>query len=244
MTGSTSSVPHRSRRTLLGAAVIVLLFERVIPFGQLVMYPFTLLATWAHEMGHGVGALFVGQRFDRLEIFADASGLAHVRSASGWPHAVLLATGLLAPPLAGFAMLTFGRGPRRARIALLALALALLASLALWVRSVAGWVAVPTVALLTAALGVWGSERERMGGVQFLGLLFGLDTLVRVDYLFSKTATAGGAELPSDVAAIATELGGVYWLWGLLIACVSFTLLALGLCIAWWERRAPPSPAA
>lgn len=227
----------RSRTTLLAAAAVVLLFERVIPFGPQIMYPFTLLATWAHEMGHGVGALLVGQRFDRLEIFADASGLAHVRSADGWPHAVLSATGLLGPPLAGLVMLTLGRGPRRARIALLALALALAVSLVVWVRSVAGLVAVPLVALPIAAVGLWGGARTRMGAAQFLGLLFGLDTLSRIDYLFSKTATIGGAASPSDVANIATDVGGVYWLWGLPIACVSLALLALGLKLAWWERR-------
>src|SRR4051812_46612188 len=84
----------------LGASVIIGSF---IPFGRLLLYPFTLMATWVHEMGHGVGALISGGRFEYLDVFADASGLAHVLHAPG-ADGFVCAAGLLAPPIVGAAM--------------------------------------------------------------------------------------------------------------------------------------------
>ena len=46
------------------------------PFGALLLYPFTILTTWFHEMGHGIAAILMGERFDHLLIFPDGSGLA------------------------------------------------------------------------------------------------------------------------------------------------------------------------
>jgi hypothetical protein len=68
----------RSRSALVLAAVIAFAVPRFVPFGYYLMYPFTLLATWVHESGHGLGALATGGHFDRLMIFWDASGWAEL----------------------------------------------------------------------------------------------------------------------------------------------------------------------
>lgn len=227
-----------ARRTLVIAAVIAVVIEHLVPFGGLILYPFTLLSTWVHEMGHGVTALLTGGSFSSLDIFADASGVAHSSSARGIPRALVSIGGLLAPPFVGSAMLALGRGPRRARVILLTLALALLVSLALWVRSVAGWVSMPLVAALVGAFGVWGSDKERLTFVQFIGLLLGLDTVARIDYLFSATAHSGGRELPSDVANVVEQMGSVIPVWGALLSIVSLSALYLGLRVAWRRPQA------
>ena len=36
--------------------------------GRLVLYPFAILATWFHEMEHGLAALLTGACFERLVI--------------------------------------------------------------------------------------------------------------------------------------------------------------------------------
>ncbi len=228
--------PTTPRRALVTAAVVALVIEHLVPFGHLILYPFTLLATWVHEMGHGLTALMVGGSFSSLDIFRDASGLAHVNTERGLPYALACMGGLLAPPFVGAATLALGRGPKRARVVLLALSLALVVSLAIWVRTLVGWISMPLVAAVVAAFGVWGSERERVVFVQFVGLLLGFDTLARIDYLFSATATIRGREQPSDVALIVGELGSFIPLWGALLAGVGLTALYLGLRVAW---RAP-----
>src|SRR5262249_33735343 len=131
------------RRALVTAVVLIVVIERLVPYGRQLLYPFTLLATWVHEMGHGLTALLVGGRFEKLEVFSNASGLAHTAGYGGWRSGLVALGGLLAPPLAGASILALGRGGRRARLILFALALALAISPAIWVRSTTRITAMP-----------------------------------------------------------------------------------------------------
>src|SRR5438270_93590 len=163
----------RSRSALVLAVAIAFVVPRWVPFGYYLMYPFTLLATWVHESGHGLGAIATGGHFDRLMIFWDASGWAEVRHGEGWADAVSCLGGLWAPPLLGAILLGFGRGPGRARLALWALCAALVVTLLLVVRSPAGVFAV----LFSTALLGWASTWEsRQVFVQFLAITLALDT--------------------------------------------------------------------
>lgn len=238
-----------ARWALILAAVVVLVVRELIPFGRLVLYPFTLFATWVHEMGHGVAGLLVGGTFTKLEIFANASGLAHGAVEPGWPAALRAAGGLLGPPIVGASILAFARGPKRARIALLVLAAATALSVPLWVRSFTGFIAVPLLAAVLGAVALRGGPTLHHLGAQFLGVLLGLDTVSRLGYLFTESVTVDGRELPSDVSHIAGAVGGHYILWGALIMVVALGLLALGVRVAWAEdlrirwpslRRRPP----
>lgn len=72
-------------RLLLCTALILLIWQ--LPYGYQLLYPLTLLATFAHEMGHGLAALLVGAEFDQLLLHADGSGLASgrgIQAASPW----------------------------------------------------------------------------------------------------------------------------------------------------------------
>lgn len=222
-----------ARWALILAASGVLLVRELVPFGRQILYPLTLFGTWVHEMGHGLTGLLVGGSFDRLEIFWNASGLAHGSVPSGWPVALRAAGGLLAPPLVGAAILSFARGPRRASGVLWVLSAMMLSSVPLWVRSVTGAVVIPLLAVAIAALALKGGETLRHVGAQVLGVVLALDTVTRIDYLFTDEATVDGRDLPSDVSHIAEALGGHYLLWGGLLAVVSLVLLAVGLRIAW-----------
>ncbi len=124
------------RAALVVAALLILALQRLMPYGRQLLYPFTLLSTWVHEMGHGVTALLLGGRFARLDIFADASGLATTAVIPGWRQGVVAAGGLLAPPLLGMLLLVLGR--RLPRGLLVGLALAMVASLMLWIRTPVG----------------------------------------------------------------------------------------------------------
>jgi hypothetical protein len=232
-----------SRRALLFAAAIAWLLEHVVPFGRLVLYPFTLLATWVHETGHGLAALATGGQFLRLVIFADASGFAEARVGSPAASAIMSLGGLWAPPLVGALLLGVARGPRRARVALATLAALMLLTLALWVRSPAGFVVVPACALLLGwAAWSWAPDR-RLLLAQFVAITLALDTVGRlVGYALSSSATVGGHEQKSDVAMIADAVGGHYLAWGVLVITVALALLAAGLWMAWRSPKSAPSP--
>src|SRR4051812_2637675 len=166
-----------ARRSLVFACAIAWLLEHLVPFGSLLLYPFTLLATWVHETGHGLAGLATGGTFQRLVIYWDASGYALAGSGQGWRQAAVSLGGLWAPPLVGALLLATARGPRRARIALGALAALMLVSLALWVRSPAGYIAVPLTAALIGWVALRASPERRVLFAQFIAVTLALDTL-------------------------------------------------------------------
>jgi hypothetical protein len=221
-----------SRRALVLASLVVVVLDKLVPFGALALYPLTLLSTWVHEMGHGLSALLVGGRFSFLEIFANASGLAHTSAAPGWREGVVAAGGLLAPPLVGAFALALVRGPKRARLFLLALSAGLIVSLVIWVRGVTGFIAMPLVALLAGVLAWRSTPNHRLFAAQLLGLCLALDTIARIDYLFRARVRIDGTEIDSDIAAVAHAFGGNYLMWGVLLATVSVLLVAAGLYFA------------
>ncbi len=227
-----------SRGALVVAALVCVVVGVFIPFGGVFLYPFTLLATWVHEMGHGMTALVLGGGFDSLDIYADASGLARTRNVGGAIDALVCLGGLVAPPVVGATVLATARGPRRAQAILVAFAVALVASLAIWVRSAAGLVAMPLVAGVILAFVRWGSPRERMFMAQFLGLRLALDTMGRgMDYLFTSSVVVGGESRTSDIMRVAQGFGGPRFLWSVVISSLCITFVAVGLLAAW--RRGP-----
>jgi hypothetical protein len=235
-TKSDTSQAHARIALIVGALLIVAL-QRWVPMGRLLLYPFTLLSTWVHEMGHGLTALVVGGQFIKLDIFADASGMAHLTVPRGLGSALSSAGGLLGPPFFGALCLVLAR--RAARPLLLFLAAGLLLSLVLWVRTLVGLFTVGGLGIGIALLARWLPDGGRLFFAQLLGLLCVFDTLARGDYLFTEGARVGGSLHPSDVASIAKSLGGPYQLWGGLIACLSGVLIVVGLYSVFGRGRRP-----
>jgi hypothetical protein len=65
--------------------------------------------------------------------------------------------------------------------------------------------------------------------IQFLGVQACISTYRQLDYLFMDSANINGQYMPSDTGQIAQALLLPYWLWGGLIAGISFALLAFSL---------------
>ena len=90
-------------------------------FGNLLLYPFTILTTWFHEMGHGIAAILMGERFEQLEIYADGSGVALSQVSTDrnvLQDAIIAAGGPIGPALAGAALIASSRTPRGTQVAL------------------------------------------------------------------------------------------------------------------------------
>jgi hypothetical protein len=230
--------PKSSRLYLAIAAAVLLAIRWFVPGGRWILYPFTLLGTWVHEMGHGIAAMLTGGHFMSLDVFANASGLAHTMFAPGLATALVAAGGLLAPPAVGASILALSRGPRRAQVVLWALSIALGVSLLFWVRSLAGWVVLPLLAAAIGAFARYGSARERLFVAQLIGLVLALDTWTGLDYLFMPSAIVDGVMRPSDIQNLANALIGPYQLWGVLLSVISLGMIGAGLAFAW---RSPAS---
>lgn len=214
-------------RLLLAGALV--LFLPLLPFGTFLLYPFVILTTWFHEMAHGLAAMLVGWDFQRLVIFPDGSGFAESLSpidASPLKRAFVAAAGPLGPTLVG-SLLILASGRRRSwRPALNALAVALLLSTLIWVRSPVGVVVLPLVALVLIAIARSNRPDLERFALQFLGILAALSMLRDWNYLFTESAVIGGRRVLSDTGAIEAALVLPHWIWAGLITALS--ALAIG----------------
>ncbi len=106
---------ERMGLTWLTAAAIATILLWQVPGGDYILYPFTILATWFHEMGHGLMALILGGQFHQLQIFSSGSGVATYsisRSLRPIGPALVAAAGPMGPPLAGAALILASRSCR------------------------------------------------------------------------------------------------------------------------------------
>ncbi|HEY9843106.1 MAG TPA: M50 family metallopeptidase [Candidatus Obscuribacterales bacterium] len=227
----TLDKPRQKTLQWLGISALITVLLWQMPFGGLVLYPFTILATWFHEMGHGLTALLLGGRFHQLLIFADGSGVAYHSSAGGLAGALVAAGGLMGPPIAGAFFILSGRSPGRSRLVLTVLGAMLLLSTVVWVRSGFGWLILPMLAVALLAVARRGPDWLQPMTIQFLGVQACINTYHQLDYLFMAQANVGGQVMRSDTGQIAAALLLPYWFWGGLIAGFSFVLLAASLWV-------------
>ncbi len=220
-------------RTLLflAGAAIALIWQ--LPYGRLMLYPLSLLATYAHEMGHGLSALLVGESFDALLLHADGSGMAVWHGNPGRVATALIAAGgLVGPTLAGISLLLLARSARFARAVLVLLAALLVISVALWSRNAFG---VGFLLAWAVALGLAAKVLPDVAAaflLHLIALTLCLSWFTDLDYMFSAQAVVGGVVHPSDSAAIAEVLWFPYWFWGGLIAAFSLAMALLGIRLA------------
>lgn len=108
----------REVRTL-AAALLASLVLWNLPYGGLVLYPMKLLATWLHEMSHGLVMLLTGAGFDYLVVYRDTSGLAYSKAPlAAWSIPFIAAAGYMGTPLWGALLLRLTPTAARARIVL------------------------------------------------------------------------------------------------------------------------------
>jgi hypothetical protein len=229
----TDHESEMNMRMLLALSCLTVVAVWQLPYGHLVLYPFTLLATFAHEMGHGLAAIMVGSTFDHLELYPNGAGLAVWLGNPGrLARAAIAAGGLLGPSLAGVAILLLARSARLARILLGGLALVVAALTLIWVRNGFGVLFLLCMAL---ALGLAARKLPDAAAAFVLHLIAAtlcLSWFSDLAYLFSPHAVINGVTHLSDSAAIAAALWLPYWFWGGLIATVSLALTTLGIAVA------------
>jgi hypothetical protein len=220
---------------LFAAGVLTVVLWR-LPGGNYIVYPFTILATWFHEMGHGLTALALGGDFHQLLLYPDGSGLAvHGGHLFGGPlgRALVAAGGPIGPPVAGALLIIAGSHPKSSRLCLILLGLLLWVSALVWVRSAFGLASTVLLGGLILALAWKGSPTARRFGVQFLGVQACISAYLQIDYLFTRSAVVGGREMLTDTGQIAAALFLPFWFWGALLAVASLLLMLVGFRVAY-----------
>lgn len=230
-------------RLVLAGLVVVMLPS--LPLGVYLIYPFAILTTWFHEMGHGLTALALGQRFEQLMIFANGSGVAQSQvsgDVSRVTLAAIAAGGPLAPSVVGALLILASAHPRWWRPALWLAASAIGLSVIIWVRSPVGYTVLPLVAGLLALIAWRASPGFTRFTLQFLGVLGALSMLRDFDYLFTEQAVVGGQQILSDTGQIEAALGLSHWFWAGLILLASALMVGAALKYALAEKRLRPPP--
>ncbi|MEL7155651.1 MAG: M50 family metallopeptidase [Actinomycetota bacterium] len=219
---------------LFWAAVAISVILPRLPYGRLLLYPFALLGTWVHELGHGLTAIVVGGRFKRLEVHRNLDGLAFSSGLGGMGRAVVAAGGLLAPAVVGGLFIVLGSREATAPWILTGLAAAVLASVVFFVRNTFGWVALGLVGLALVPVAWRAPELIRVFVAQLVGIQFCVASWGSLNYMFTKNFVRNDGTLTdSDTQTIANVLLLPYWFWGGLIAAFSLAILAASFYLAW-----------
>jgi hypothetical protein len=213
---------------LIIAVVIFLLLQ--LPYFVQIQYPFRLLGTWFHEMGHGLTALFVGGKFHYLEIYANGGGVAYSTVTNKFmsiplARAFTAAGGLFGPAIAGSVLIMSARSQKHAAILFRILTGVILLSLIIWIRSYWGIIVLSGFVVLFVIIMFLKKKKVETIAVLFLGLQCILSTYLQLNYLFTKQFERNGQVMTSDTQNIAANTFGTYWFWGGLILLVSFFLL-------------------
>jgi hypothetical protein len=229
---------------LVVAGLIVVMLP-ALPFGAYLVYPFTILATWFHEMGHGLTALALGQHFEQLMIFANGSGVAQsqvANDASRFTLAAIAAGGPLAPSIVGSLLILASAHPKLWRPVLWLAAAAILVSVVIWVRSPVGLWVLPLVAGLLALVAWRAKPGFARFSLQFLGVLGAISMLRDWGYLFTENVVINGRPMLSDTGQIEAVLGLPHWFWAGAILLMSATMVGAALKYALAEHRLHPPP--
>lgn len=214
---------------LIFAAGVFLLLDR-IPFGHYIQWPFIIIRTFIHEMGHGLTAILTGGDLIRIEIFRNASGLAYTQNAPGWRQAAVSAGGLLAPSIIGGLFIIAGKSRKASSLTFLMFSAFMFICCVLWVRSMFGLLILLPTSLLFLLLSRKGSTTLQHFIIQFIGVHLLVGTFSHtMGYLFSSSVFVDGEERHSDTATIAQHLIGGHLIWACIIAALAVLILYFSL---------------
>lgn len=226
-------------RTLAFALLASLLLWN-LPFGGVLLYPFKLLATWLHELSHGLAMILTGTGFDHVQIYRDSSGLAYGGSEVGEVgRAVIAAAGYMGTPLWGALLLVVTPNARMARWALLLFA-ALLVGSALTVIDMPdgdpfGPWAVGAIGAACAAAALAVPARWRLAIAHFIAAQSCVNSILDIRVLFRPSQVVGGQITGASdahnmaAATFGTTAPWAVWTWAIVWLVWSLGVLYIAL---------------
>ena len=192
--------------------------------GRLILYPFTVLGTWFHEMGHGLMALFLGGGFEKLDIYSNGSGVATWNGPlflGNIGKAIVAGAGPMGPTIAGVICIVASAKDKWTKYALYILTTVLIISAIYWVRSLFGVPVVLGFGILTGLIAFKGNRKLQRFTLIFLGIQACLSVYLSIDYLMMSYGTVGGESMQSDTAVMEQYLFLPNYIWGGLIIFIS-----------------------
>lgn len=212
---------------IISGAVTFLTY--MVPFLNVVAYPFMLLSTLVHEMGHGVAAIIVGGKFQSFLMWSDGSGVAKINGEFGnFAKAFVAFGGLVGPAIMASLFFISAKNLYRAQVSLALFGFILLLALILVVRNAFGLIFVGAISVSCLYSFFSSLKKYAQIVVSFLAIQLSLSVFSRSDYLFMKNAVTNQGVMPSDVEQMSQALWLPYWFFGGICALFSLMVLVLG----------------
>ena len=234
---------ERAELPTLAVALLASLVLWNLPFGGVILYPFKLLATWLHELSHGLAMMLTGTGFDHVLIYRDTSGLAHAQSSAGaFASALIAAAGYMGTPLWGALLLVATPTARAARRALVAIAVLLGASALFAVGNEFGQWAIGGIGVAFALAALLVPARARLFVVHFVAAQACVDAVLDIRVLLRPLQVVDGQIAgASDATNMALATFGTrddWAVWSWAIAWLVWALVVLFVALRVSARRA------
>jgi hypothetical protein len=211
---------------LLITIVNVSLFQ--FELGRQLLYPFTILGTWFHEMSHGLMAMLNGGNFEKLEIFSDGSGVA---TSSGdlffgrISRALVALAGPLGPTAFGYLFFRIAKNEKAINYGLWFLSLLMILSLFIWIRSIYGLVVIGAMSGLILYVSFQANKTLKEGTVLFLGLQACISVYLSLGYILTEEVAIGNQVMKSDTGVVEEMLFLPHYIWGIVIIFISIYVI-------------------
>lgn len=227
---------------LIGLAALTALLLGVLPFAGIINYPFRLLITMVHELGHGLAALLTGGRFLSFEVAPGGSGLAY--TAGGW-RLLIIPAGYLSVAVFAAVLILFGRSYRWSRRLMLVIGLAVLGLSLLFARpggfapaqlvsGILTFVAGVTFGAIFLWLALRASARWLIFSIHFVAIKAALTAFSDLYYLLAVSSGLDASH--SDAANMAQVTGIPALLWALLWIVMAGFLIGGAVWLTWLKR--------
>lgn len=209
----------KSDMYLIIAIIVVIVLQNIHTL-RFLMYPFNLLATFIHEMSHGLTAATLGGDFKKLVINSDTSGYAlygYNNTMGVFARATIASAGYMGTAIFGTIMLLFRKKDKFVKVFSILFGAFMILSLIIYIRSWVGlFFALPFSALLLF-VGLKSNAEFNKFFYNFLASQIALNSLLDIKVLFSVGTKTGGvagmASLQSDAAKVSDLLIFPYWFW-------------------------------
>lgn len=196
--------------------------------GRQILYPFTILGTWFHEMSHGLMAILNGGNFEKLEIFSDGSGVA---TSSGElffgriSRALVALAGPLGPTAFGYLFFRIAKNEKAINYGLWFLSLLMIISLFIWIRSIYGLVVIGAMSGLILYVSLQSNKTLKEGTVLFLGLQACISVYLSLGYILTEEVAIGNQVMKSDTGVVEEMLFLPHYIWGIVIIFISIYVI-------------------
>ncbi len=206
----------------IGLFAIATIIIWQIPSGNFILYPFTILGTWFHEMGHGIMAVILGGKFHSLELYPDGSGVATYSGNLLFGNigkGLVAFAGPLGPTFFGVILILSSKKSITSKYILLILSILLLLSVVIWIRPVFsfGSITILLFSVLFVLIAISKKVNLQVAFISFIGVQAIISVYLSIGYLFSPR----GDILRSDTFVMQEVLLLPYWFWGGVIIIIS-----------------------